>query len=73
MYHQAIFQRYNTFHIDLLLVEQHLCRVIIEAVSESGEFESNSKEGIAFQIDVEDAVGVMHQIEALEHTVEEKI
>jgi len=57
----------------LLLVEQHLCRVIIEAVAESGEFESNSKEGIAFQIDVEDAVGVMHQIEALEHTVEEKI
>jgi len=32
-----------------------------------------AREGIAFQIDVEDAVGVMHQIEALENTVEEKI
>jgi len=57
----------------LLLVEQHLSRKILETVAESGEFESNSKEGIAFQIDVEDAVGVMHQIEALEHQVEEKL
>jgi len=57
----------------LLLVEQLLSRKILETVAESGEFESNSKEGIAFQIDVEDAVGVMHQIEALEHQVEEKL
>lgn len=57
----------------LLLVEQHLSRVILETVAAAGKFESNSSEGIAFQIDVEDAVGVMHQIEALEHTVEEKL
>ncbi len=57
----------------LLLVEQHLSREILETISRAGNFESNFKEGIAFQIDVEDAVGVMHQIQALEHTVEEKI
>jgi uncharacterized protein YaaQ len=57
----------------LLLVEQHLSRTILETVAGAGEFESNSKEGIAFQIDVEDAVGVMHQIEVLEHKVEEKL
>ncbi len=57
----------------LLLVEQHLARDILESIERAGEFESNAKEGIAFQIDVEDAVGIMHQIQALEHTVEEKI
>lgn len=57
----------------LLLVEQHLAREILESIADAGDFETNSQEGIAFQIDVEDAVGVLHQIQALEHTVEEKI
>ncbi|WP_428085946.1 P-II family nitrogen regulator [Candidatus Thioglobus sp.] len=57
----------------LLLVEQHLARDILESIERAGEFESSAKEGIAFQIDVEDAVGVMHQIQALEQTLEEKI
>ena len=57
----------------LLLVEQHLARPILESIAKAGDFESNAKEGIAFQIDVEDAIGVMHQIEALKNTVEEKI
>ncbi|KAA0445898.1 MAG: P-II family nitrogen regulator [Candidatus Thioglobus sp.] len=57
----------------LLLVEQHLARSILESVAEAGEFDRNDQEGIAFQIDVEDAVGVMHQIQALEMTVEEKL
>lgn len=57
----------------LLLVEQHLCRTILESIAKAGDFESNTKEGIAFQIDVEDAVGVIHQIQALEDTVEEKL
>lgn len=57
----------------LLLVEQHLSRDILESIADAGDFEANSKEGIAFQIDVEDAVGVMHQIQALEQTIEEKI
>jgi len=57
----------------LLLVEQHLARSILESIAKAGDFESNAKEGIAFQIDVEDAIGVIHQIEALKNTVEEKI
>jgi len=57
----------------LLLVEQHLARPILESIAKAGDFESNAKEGIAFQVDVEDAIGVMHQIEALKNTVEEKI
>ena len=57
----------------LLLVEQHLARSILESIAKAGDFESNAKEGIAFQVDVEDAIGVMHQIEALKNTVKEKI
>ncbi|BAS67348.1 P-II family nitrogen regulator [Bathymodiolus septemdierum thioautotrophic gill symbiont] len=57
----------------LLLVEQHLARAIIERIAKAGEFDRDDQEGIAFQIDVEDAVGIAHQIKALEATVEEKI
>ncbi len=57
----------------LLLVEQHLARTILESIGETGKFDTDSQNGIAFQIDVEDAIGVMQQIEALEHTIEEEL
>ena len=57
----------------LFLVEEHLSRLILEAIAEAGEFESKPGTGIAFQIDVEDAVGVLHQIESLADVVEEKL
>ena len=57
----------------LLLVEEHLARCILETVAEVAKFDVNKHEGIAFQIDVEDAVGVSHQIQALNHTIKEKI
>ncbi len=46
----------------LLLVEEHLSRHILEVVAETGAFDKKAGTGIAFQIDVEDAVGVSHQI-----------
>ena len=49
----------------LFLVEEHLSRHIIERIAEVGKFEERPGTGIAIQIDVEDAVGVMHQIEKL--------
>lgn len=57
----------------LLLVEQHLSREILESIAKAGEFNRDNQEGIAFQIDVEDAVGIAHQIQALSKTVEEKL
>ncbi|MCL1095034.1 P-II family nitrogen regulator [Shewanella kaireitica] len=57
----------------LLLVEEHLSRAILETVSEVGEFDSDSGKGIAIQIDVEDAVGVAHQVQQLSHDIEEQI
>lgn len=57
----------------LLLVEEHLSRLILETIAEAGQFDARSGSGIAFQIDVEDAVGVSHQIRELSHVVEEEI
>ncbi len=56
----------------LFLVEEHLSRMILETISEVGDFESQGA-GIAFQIDVEDAVGVANQVKSLTEVVEEKI
>lgn len=57
----------------LFLVEEHLSRHILEKIAEIGEFEERPGTGIAFQIDVEDAVGVAHQIEQLVDVVEAEL
>ena len=55
----------------IFLVEEHLSRHILETIGEVGEFDTSPGTGIAIQIDVEDAVGVTHQIEKLTSVVEE--
>ena len=57
----------------LFLVEDHMSRDIFEHIAEVGEFDERQGTGIAVQIDVEDAVGVVHQIKKLSQTVEEKL
>jgi nitrogen regulatory protein PII len=57
----------------MLLVERHLSREILETIGEVGEFDTRPGTGIAVQIDVEDAVGVVHQVEKLSTVVEDKL
>ena len=57
----------------LLLVEEHLSRQILEEIAKAGEFDTKPGTGIAFQIDVEDAIGVMHQMEQLTPVVENEL
>ncbi len=57
----------------LLLVEEHLSRDILEHIGKIGEFDAKPGTGIAFLIDVEDAIGVMHQAEELGDIVEENL
>ena len=57
----------------LFLVEEHLSRHILEQIGKVGEFEERKGSGIAFQIDVEDAVGVNHQISQLSKEVEKEL
>ena len=49
----------------LLLVEEHYARHILEAIGTAGEFDETPGTGIAFQVDVEDAIGVAHQAEII--------
>ena len=57
----------------MLLAETHLSRDILETVARVGEFDETPGTGIAFQIDVEDAIGVQHQIDALTEVVEDML
>jgi hypothetical protein len=56
----------------LLLVEEHRARRILETVGEAGEFDTSPGTGIAFQVDVEDAVGVAHQVESITPSLEKE-
>ncbi|MEE9411886.1 MAG: P-II family nitrogen regulator [Methylococcales bacterium] len=57
----------------LFLVEQHLSRDILEAIAEAGKFEAEPGTGITIQLDVEDAIGVMHQMQTITPTIEDQI
>lgn len=57
----------------LFLVERHLSRHILETISATASFDDTSGSGIAFQLDVEDAVGVSHQIQKLTEIVEDQL
>lgn len=57
----------------LILVEEHLSRDILEAISKAAELDTKPGRGIAFQLDVEDAIGLMHQVEELTPMVESEL
>jgi nitrogen regulatory protein PII len=57
----------------LLLVEEHLSRHILETIAKAAGFGDKPGTGIAFQVDVEDAVGIDHQVRKLVQLVEEEI
>ena len=55
----------------LFVVEEQLARSILESIAEAGKFERSSK-GIAFQLDVEDAIGLDSQVARLMPLLGEK-
>ncbi len=57
----------------LFVVEEHLSRDILECIAEEGGFEENPGSGVAFQLNVEDAVGLGGQIMCLMDEVENKL
>ena len=56
----------------LFIVEEHMSRIILEAIADVGDFDKEGG-GLAIQIDVEDAVGITPQIKKLTTVVEEEI
>jgi len=57
----------------LFLVEEHLCRQILEKIGDIGQFDEHAGSGIAIQLNVEDAIGVAHQVEQLVNVVEDEL
>jgi hypothetical protein len=57
----------------LTLGEGHLSRHILEVIAEQGGFDKEPASGVAFQIDIEDAVGLTSQIETIEREIEDEI
>ncbi len=57
----------------LFLVEEHLSRDILDHIPEVAEFDQRPGTGIAVQVDVEDAVGIVQQVESLTELVEENL
>jgi len=57
----------------LFIVEEHLSRKILEKIAQVAEFDDQPGRGIAVQIDVEDAVGVAHQVAELSDVIEEEL
>ncbi len=52
---------------------KHPSRHILETIAEAGGFRDRPGSGIAFQVDVEDAIGIDHQVRKLTELVEEEI
>ncbi|MEN8205193.1 MAG: P-II family nitrogen regulator [Pseudomonadota bacterium] len=57
----------------MFLVEEHMSRQILECIAAMGKFDEGPGTGIAFQLNVEDAVGVNLQIMKLSEAVEGKL
>ena len=58
--------------IVLFLVEEHLCREILEAIGLACRFENEPGAGVAFQVDIEDAVGLGAQIDTIQREISEE-
>ncbi len=54
----------------LFLVEETRARRVLEKLAETGELDETPGTGVAFQIDVEDAVGVRHQMAEIAAEIE---
>lgn len=59
--------------IVLLVVEEHLSRGILESIAAAGRFDAEPGSGIAFQVAIEDAVGLSTQIRELAKKIEDQI
>jgi hypothetical protein len=57
----------------MFLVEAHLSRHILESIAREGRFDEDVGAGIAFQLDVEDAVGLATQLPVIKREIEDEI
>lgn len=54
------------------LVEEHRSREILEAIGADCRFDKEPGTGVAFQVDIEDAVGLGAQIDSIQREISEE-
>jgi nitrogen regulatory protein PII len=59
--------------VAIFIVEEHLSRSILEGIGKTVGFEEETGAGIAFQLDIEDAIGLGTQIGVLKGEIEDQI
>ncbi len=59
--------------IVMLIVEEHMSRTILEAIGRKGRFDEEVGAGLAFQVDIEDAIGMGSQITKIRTEIGDKI
>ncbi len=57
----------------MFLVAEQISRTVLEEISTAGEFDKQHGAGIAFQMAIEDAVGMGSQLETISHEIEERL
>ena len=57
----------------MFLVAEELSRAILETIAAIGKFEEEPGAGIAFQVAIEDAVGLSSQMETISSEIEDQI
>ena len=60
-------------NVVLFLVAEQRSRDILEAIAAAGHFDDEPGSGIAFQVAIEDAVGLMTQLPKLLQDIEEEV
>lgn len=57
----------------LFLVAEPLARMILETISKAGRFDEEPGAGIAFQVAIEDAIGLKSQLSTILHEIEDEV
>lgn len=57
----------------LFLVEEHMSRDILESIGKAGRFDEEPGTGVAFVVDIEDAIGLTSQIKTLEKEIGDEL
>ena len=59
--------------VALFIVEEHICKYILEGIAEAGDFDTEKGAGVALQVDLEDAIGLSSQFDAIKEEIEEQL
>ena len=59
--------------VALFIVEEHMSKTILEAISTVSNFKDQHGAGVALQLDIEDVVGLESQLSTIQHEIEEQL